>query len=145
MSKTNSKLLPVPLRASLWLAAAILAAIGVSAGPAQADTKVVSILDATGPINIYGAPMIDATRMAIDAINAQGGVLGQKLVLTEYDGQSTNDKYVQYANQAILRDKAVVIMGGAAARPLLPIAVRAVIGYALQRLQDSGEGAVAHP
>lgn len=112
MSKTNSKLLPVPLRASLWLAAAILAAICVSAGPAQADTKVVSILDATGPINIYGAPMIDATRMAIDAINAQGGVLGQKLVLTEYDGQSTNDKYVQYANQAILRDKAVVIMGG---------------------------------
>ena len=31
-----------------------------------------SILDATGPINIYGLPMIDSTRFAIDDINANG-------------------------------------------------------------------------
>jgi branched-chain amino acid transport system substrate-binding protein len=58
---------------------------------AQDDTiKVGSILDATGPINIYGAPMIDATRLAIDHINANGGVLGRQLELIEYDGQSDN-------------------------------------------------------
>jgi branched-chain amino acid transport system substrate-binding protein len=82
-------------------------------GAARAqELSVVSILDATGPINIYGTPMIDATRLAIDSINASGGVLGKKLKLIEYDGQSTNDRYVQYANQGILRDKAAVIMGG---------------------------------
>ena len=43
---------------------------------AQDDIPVGSILDATGPINIYGLPMIDSTRFAIDDINANGGVLG---------------------------------------------------------------------
>ena len=33
------------------------------------DIAVGSILDATGPINIYGLPMIDATKFAVDAIN----------------------------------------------------------------------------
>src|SRR5918911_719718 len=71
-----------------------------------------SILDATGPINIYGKPMIDATRMAIDDINAHGGVLGRQVRLVQYDGQSSIDQYVQYANRLILRHKAAVIMGG---------------------------------
>ena len=39
---------------------------------AQDAIPVGSILDATGPINIYGLPMIDSTRFAIDDINANG-------------------------------------------------------------------------
>jgi urea transport system substrate-binding protein len=80
----------------------------VAAGP----ITVGSILDATGPINIYGKPMIDATRMAIDDINAHGGVLRRQVRLVQYDGQSSIDQYVQYANRLILRDKAAVLMGG---------------------------------
>lgn len=71
-----------------------------------------SILDATGPINIYGKPMIDSTKLSIDHINANGGVLGRKLKLVLYDGQSTNEKYTQFASRLALRDRAVVIMGG---------------------------------
>src|SRR5919199_6031980 len=71
-----------------------------------------SILDATGPINIYGKPMIDATKMAIDDINAHGGVLGRQVRLVQYDGQSSTDQYVQYASRLILQNKAAVIMGG---------------------------------
>lgn len=71
-----------------------------------------SLLDATGPINIYGKTMIDATNFAIDSINRKGGVLGKQLKLVSYDAQSDNDKYSQYANTLILNDKASVIMGG---------------------------------
>jgi urea transport system substrate-binding protein len=71
-----------------------------------------SLLDATGPINIYGLPMIDAARMAIDDINEKGGVLGRPLKLIEYDTQSTNDMYVQYATELAVKHKAAVIMGG---------------------------------
>jgi urea transport system substrate-binding protein len=94
--------------------AAILAAGAAArpAGKAAGTITVGSILDATGPINIYGKPMIDATKLAINDINNHGGVLGQKLNLKLYDGQSTNDKYTQFATQLALRDKAVVIMGG---------------------------------
>lgn len=115
MKRISDSAIRAARRMAVALAAAALAAGAFTAGNATLraqELPVVSILDATGPINIYGAPMIDATRMAIDSINASGGVLGRKLKLIEYDGQSTNDRYVQYANQAILRDKAVVIMGG---------------------------------
>src|SRR6266508_760145 len=91
----------------LWAAllVSLLALFPLATGAQDSEPIVVgSILDATGPINIYGTPMIDATRMAIDDINANGGVLGRQLKLVEYDGQSTNDKYTEYANQLILRD-----------------------------------------
>jgi urea transport system substrate-binding protein len=91
--------------------AASAAAFGKSEGGNE-PIVVGSILDATGPINIYGKPMIDSTRLSIDHINASGGVLGRKLKLVLYDGQSTNEKYTQFASRLALRDKAVVVMGG---------------------------------
>lgn len=78
-----------------------------------ADEIVVgSLLDASGPINIYGLPMIDATRFAVDDINGNGGVLGKQLKLVEFDTQSDNQLYTQYAQQLILENEAAVIMGG---------------------------------
>ena len=76
------------------------------------DIAVGSILDATGPINIYGLPMIDATKFAVDAINQSGGVLGRKLRLIEADCQSNNQGYAQNALKLILDDKVSVLMGG---------------------------------
>jgi urea transport system substrate-binding protein len=93
------------------LVAAVSATV-VSAGTQAGTISVCGILDATGPINIYGKPMIDSTRMAINDINKHGGVNGKQLKLIEYDGQSTNDKYTQFANKCALQDKAAVIMGG---------------------------------
>ncbi|HEX4899031.1 MAG TPA: ABC transporter substrate-binding protein [Pyrinomonadaceae bacterium] len=94
------------------LAALMMAA---SLGAAAADKKPIvvgSILDETGPLNIYGKAMVDATKLAIKQINENGGVLGRQLKLVSYDAQSDNAKYTLYANQLSLKDKAVVIMGG---------------------------------
>jgi len=71
-----------------------------------------SVLDETGPLNIYGKPMVDATNLAIKDINDNGGLLGKKLKLVSYDAQSDNSKYTQYARRLALRDRAVVVMGG---------------------------------
>lgn len=81
-------------------------------GKAQGDIVVGSILDQTGPLNIYGKAMTDATNLAVKDINDSGGLLGRKLKLVSYDAQSANDKYTQYANQLAVQDHAVVIMGG---------------------------------
>lgn len=95
--------------AGLGMSASIL--LGRQAKAAD-DTAVGSILDATGPINIYGLPMIDATKFAVDAINQSGGVLGRKLRLIEADCQSNNQVYAQNAVKLILDDKVSVLMGG---------------------------------
>jgi urea transport system substrate-binding protein len=94
------------------LAAGLAASAGAFAGSSAGTITVCSILDATGPINIYGKPHIDATKLAIADINAHGGVLGKKLKLVFYDGQSSNDKYAQFASQCVLKNHAAVVMGG---------------------------------
>jgi urea transport system substrate-binding protein len=101
-----------PIAAVATLAAALVASAAALAGGSTGSITVCSILDATGPINIYGKPHIDATKLAIADINDDGGVLGKKLHLVLYDGQSSNDKYAQFANQCVLKDHAVVVMGG---------------------------------
>ncbi len=88
---------------------------GGGGGSTTADTSPItvgSVLDRTGPLNIYGTAMNDATNMAIDDINSHGGVLGRKLKLVSYDAQSAQDKYAQYANRLALQDHASVVMGG---------------------------------
>ena len=70
--------------------------------------RVGSILDETGPLNIYGTPMVDATRLAVDRINANGGVLGRPLELVEVDSKSDQNEYINGAERLASMDLAVV-------------------------------------
>lgn len=83
-----------------------------AAGEGGEPIKVGSMLDETGPLNIYGKSMADATKLAIKDINDKGGVAGRQLELVSYDAQSDNAKYTQYATQLAQRDKVAVVMGG---------------------------------
>ncbi len=78
----------------------------------ETPIKVVNILDATGGLNIYALKQIQATAMAVDEINRSGGLLGRPVELVFYDAQSNNQLYSQYATQAMVRDKADVVIGG---------------------------------
>ena len=110
---------------AVGLGVAVSAPVGRGAIAAD-EIAVGSILDATGPINIYGLPMIDATKFAVESLNEGGGVLGRKLRLIEADCQSNNQIYAQSALKLILDDKVQVMMGGitSASRE----AVRPVVG-----------------
>ncbi len=78
-----------------------------------ADTiKVGSVLDNSGNLDIYGKPMVLATAMAVDEINAAGGLLGRKLEVIQYDTQSDIALYTKFAQQLARRDKVDVVHGG---------------------------------
>lgn len=85
---------------------------GQAGGGDKSPIKVGSVLDETGPLNIYGSAMADATKLAIKDINNKGGVNGRPLELVSYDAQSDNAKYTQYATQLAQRDEVAVVMGG---------------------------------
>ncbi len=94
-------------------AAVTLAAPGIIGRAQAADTiKMVGILDQSGGLDIYGKPMVDATKLAVDEINAAGGLLGKQVELKMYDPQSTIQFYTQYATQAAAGDKAHVVHAG---------------------------------
>jgi urea transport system substrate-binding protein len=84
-----------------------------AAGWAQGkDIKLGSVLDNSGNLDIYGKPMVMATQMAVEEINAAGGLLGRKIQLIQYDTQSDIALYTKFAQQLARQDKVDVVHGG---------------------------------
>ncbi len=98
--------------ASTSAAALAAPAIGGRAFAQDGPIKFVSILDQSGGLDIYGKPMVDTTKMAIDEMNAAGGLLGRQIDLQVYDPQSTIQFYTQFATQAAAGDRADVVHAG---------------------------------
>jgi urea transport system substrate-binding protein len=65
----------------------------------------------TGTMAISERSVIDATLMAIDEINASGGLLGRRLEVIIRDGQSEGAVFAQKAEQLIKEDQVAVIFG----------------------------------
>jgi len=74
--------------------------------------KLGSILDTSGIFDAYGKPMDMALRLAVDEINAAGGLLGRPVEIVAYDTQSDMALYTQYGQQLVRSDKVDVVHGG---------------------------------
>lgn len=74
--------------------------------------KLGSILDNSGNLDAYGKPMVMATQLAVEEINAAGGLLGRKVEVVQYDSQSDIALYTKYAQQLVRDDKVDVVHGG---------------------------------
>ena len=78
-----------------------------------ADTiKVGSILDTSGIFDLYGKPMDKAVTLAIEELNAAGGIAGKQLEKVAYDTQSNMALYTQFAQKITRQDKVDVVHGG---------------------------------
>jgi len=77
-----------------------------------APIKLGSILDNSGNLDAYGKPMVMATTLAAEEINAAGGLLGRKIQVVQYDSQSDIALYTKFAQQLTRDDKVDVVHGG---------------------------------
>ncbi|PTW61363.1 amino acid/amide ABC transporter substrate-binding protein (HAAT family) [Breoghania corrubedonensis] len=71
-----------------------------------------SLHDQSGPLAATGVPMVDSLALAIEEVNAAGGLLGRPLKLVHYDTQSNIQLYSQYAQQLAVKDRVAVVHGG---------------------------------
>src|ERR1700722_20234557 len=70
-----------------------------------ADTiKICVIDDLSGDFAIYGRPKHLGPELAVKEINAAGGVLGKKLEIVFYDGQSDVKRNQELAEKCVLDD-----------------------------------------
>lgn len=76
------------------------------------DIKLGSVLDNSGNLDIYGKPMVMATTLAVEELNAAGGLAGRKIKAIQYDTQSDIALYTKYAQQLSRDDKVDVVHGG---------------------------------
>jgi len=101
-----------------WLVAACTAlAALVPAAQAQtqgvSDTEIVlgTTLDLSGPINFWGVPARNGMEMAVDEINAAGGIHGRKLRLVVEDMAYDPKKAVLATEKLLTRDRVFAVIG----------------------------------
>ncbi|MBA7709355.1 Leucine-, isoleucine-, valine-, threonine-, and alanine-binding protein [subsurface metagenome] len=86
--------------------------IPVTACAAEEETiKVGIVLELTGELAPMGAMMLDGARMAVEEINAAGGVLGKDIELLEEDGGTNPDQGFDRVKKLVEIDGVQVIVG----------------------------------
>ena len=85
-------------------------ATALMASTALADLKVGSIVELSGPGAAAGTNFRDGVHMGFEEINAAGGVLGEKIAITEYDSQ-TDPQVSRAMVQKAIDDGVYVITG----------------------------------
>ncbi len=97
---------------SLTAVAMAVAALGFGSLASAADTIKVGVLHSlSGTMAISETVLKDTVLMAIDEINAKGGVLGKKLEPVVVDPASNWPLFAEKAKQLITQDKVVVTFG----------------------------------
>jgi branched-chain amino acid transport system substrate-binding protein len=92
---------------------AVICSIVLGAPPdVRADVKIGAVLSITGPASFLGDPEKKTLELYIDAINAKGGVNGEKLQLVAYDDGGDTNAARTFATRAIEEDKIVAMVGG---------------------------------
>jgi urea transport system substrate-binding protein len=98
---------------------------GTDAGEQAGDTIKVGILHSlSGTMAISETSVKDAELLAIEEINAQGGLLGKKLEPIVEDGASDWPTFAEKARKLLQQDKVAVIFGGwtsASRKAMLPV------------------------
>jgi urea transport system substrate-binding protein len=117
---------------------AAMAAGGSSAfadySTAQVDTTGLAVTDAevtvgqlhsaTGTMAISETGSIQAERLAIDQINASGGILGRKIKIIQEDGASDWPTFAEKAKKLLISDKVAAVFGcwtSASRKAVLPV------------------------
>ncbi len=105
------------------------AAVALAAAPALADdVKMGFLADVTGPIAGFAPGMVQAGNIAIDEVNAQGGILdGQKLVSVMADTGCSGDLGGPGADRLVNTEKVTAIFGAYCSGPTIAAANGAAI------------------
>lgn len=92
MSKLRVFLLP-------WLVFSL-----VSCSKPQPPIKIGAVLPLSGTFSIYGQRAIKGAQLAVEQINAHGGVLGRSIELVIKDNETDPAKTVKYSRELVLNE-----------------------------------------
>lgn len=112
------------LRKALQVSAAfVVAAAVLGAGPALAEgAKIGAAIPMTGALQTFGPTTLSGIQMAVDEVNAAGGVLGGELELVVGDTQTNPQAGVDAAKRLVTVDGVAGIVGALSSGVTIPIA-----------------------
>ena len=121
-----SRIVSVVLSSTMLMATAAHAVEVNSTGLAVTDdTVTVGILHSTtGTMAISETGSVQAEKLAIEQINAMGGVLGRKIIYEQEDGASDWPTFAEKAKKLLVNDKVAAVFGcwtSASRKAVLPV------------------------
>ncbi|USD34421.1 MULTISPECIES: substrate-binding protein [Vibrio] len=90
---------------------ALILLFTVSCLPQQPNIKLGVVLPLTGSFSIYGQQALKGAQLAVDQINAQGGVLNRQLELVIRDNQTDPAKTVKYSRELVQQNQVFALFG----------------------------------
>ncbi len=103
------------------LAAALAAALTAAPAAAEEPIKVGALLSVTGPASFLGAPEARTLEMAVEELNAKGGVAGRKVKLVLKDTGGSPEKAISFAKQLLDEEQVFAIIGPATSGETLAV------------------------
>ena len=110
----------------VMLAVTVFAGCSNSAGNAN-EIKIGINYELSGGVATYGQASVEGIEMAIDEINAAGGINGKKIVAVKYDNKSEPAEATTLASKLMTQDKVVTILGPATSgsfKAEIPVALK---------------------
>ena len=84
-----------------------------SGGDSESDIIKIGVLeDRSGNFSLVGTPKWRASKLAIDEINADGGIMGRQIELFDPDPQSDNERYQQLTSRLIRQENVDALWAG---------------------------------
>ncbi|MFM8546789.1 MAG: ABC transporter substrate-binding protein [Betaproteobacteria bacterium] len=112
---------------------------------AQAPFKIGTILSVTGPSAFLGEDMKRGMEVAIEQINAKGGINGRKIEWVFYDAESQTTKGINATKRLIDQDKVDIIVGGGNNSGIAMAMVPLVEGAKMPFISTEGAMGIVHP
>lgn len=110
-------------RSMIWqtIAAAMLTSGLISSAAAQSTIKIGLVQPLTGAFAAAGTDVVNGAKIAVDEINAAGGVIGRKLELVIEDTKSNPTEAASVTEKLVVRDKVPALMGASASTATLAV------------------------
>jgi len=108
----------------MFVVCAVISLSGYSQAADKEPIKVGVLHSLSGTMSISEVAVKDGTLMAIEEINAKGGLLGRKIVPIVEDGASDWPTFAEKAKKLIQQDKVAVVFGcwtSASRKAVLPV------------------------
>ena len=99
------------MRTALSIAAALVAWLAGGSGPARADDIKIGEINSYSGLPAFTEPYRKGWQLALDELNAKGGVNGKQLVVISKDDGGKPADAVTAANQLVESDGVVMLMG----------------------------------
>ncbi|WP_245688418.1 substrate-binding protein [Vibrio sonorensis] len=93
----------------LWILAFSLLISACSGG--KAPIKIGLVLPLTGTFAVYGQQALRGAELAVDQINAEGGILGHDIQLIVRDNSTDPGKTVKHSRDLIIQEEVFALMG----------------------------------